>query len=47
MSGGKSVTSIGYKAIVGINEENVNAETEHQGTAVGYRTFARGKEQHL
>ncbi len=42
VGGGKSVTSIGYKAIVGKNTKDVNAGDEHQGTAVGYRAFARG-----
>lgn len=42
VGGGKSATSIGYRAIVGINEASTKADTEHQGTAVGYRTFARG-----
>ncbi|OZN25206.1 hypothetical protein CFY87_05230 [Actinobacillus seminis] len=44
VGGGKGATSIGYRAIVGINESNVDPNTPHEGTAVGYRSFARGKE---
>ncbi|QQF66204.1 hypothetical protein JFL60_02765 [Histophilus somni] len=43
MGGGIGATSIGYKAIVGENTKGKNIDNANaQGTAVGYRTFARG-----
>ncbi|TDF37845.1 hypothetical protein E1290_07530 [Histophilus somni] len=43
VGGGIGATSIGYKAIVGENTKGKNIDNANaQGTAVGYRTFARG-----
>ncbi|WP_075321877.1 ESPR-type extended signal peptide-containing protein [Histophilus somni] len=43
VGGGIGATSIGYKAIVGENTKDKNIDNANaQGTAVGYRTFARG-----
>lgn len=36
----------GYRAIVGINESNVDPNTPHEGTAVGYRSLCKRKESH-
>ncbi|WP_249962484.1 YadA-like family protein [Histophilus somni] len=45
VGGGNETTAIGYKAIVGKNEGGDNIKNEsHQGTAVGFRTFAYGEE---
>ncbi|MFY1027036.1 hypothetical protein ACE4RU_04705, partial [Actinobacillus seminis] len=42
--GGSGATAVGYRAIVGKNLDSTKIEQNHQGTAVGYRSFAYGTE---
>uniref|UniRef100_Q0I2J5 Autotransporter adhesin n=1 Tax=Histophilus somni (strain 129Pt) TaxID=205914 RepID=Q0I2J5_HISS1 len=44
VGGGGGTTSIGYGTIVGKNNSAVSIGESHQGTAVGYRSFAQGNE---
>ncbi|QEH10548.1 hypothetical protein E4M08_01195 [Histophilus somni] len=44
VGGGGGATSIGYGTIVGKNNSTVSIGEPHQGTAVGYRSFAQGNE---
>ncbi|THA20699.1 adhesin, partial [Histophilus somni] len=44
VGGGGGATSIGYGTIVGKNNSTVSVGESHQGTAVGYRSFAQGNE---